>query len=141
MLTQTSTQFQYFKFKELLPGLVICETTHDIHGWNNATVLSPAFLLYLGYNSPSQRDEWITKLRLIWKIEGEILDRPSQRVKGCWHELKIRGMQRYSDPNVFDLDYLTESQDYGLDFLTQLWQMHLESAAYEDTIDTRLITS
>jgi hypothetical protein len=141
MLTQPSTQFQYFKFTELLPGLVICESLPDIHSWNNATANTPAFLVYLGYNTPAERDEWITKLRLVWKIESEILDRPSQRVNGYWHEIKIRGMKRYSDPNVFDLDYLSESQDYGLDFLTQLWQMKLEFEAYEDTIDTRLLTS
>ncbi len=141
MLTQTSTQSQRFEFTELLPGLVICEAPRDLHGWNNAMASTPAFLVYLGYNVPSERDEWITKLRLIWKIEGEILDRPSQRVKGYWHEIKIRGMQRYSNPNVFELDYLSESQDYGLDFLIQLWQMQLEFAAYEDTSDTRLLTS
>jgi hypothetical protein len=140
MLTQTSNQFQYFEFNELLPGLVICEASRDIHGWDNATADTPAFLLYLGYNLPAERDEWITKLRLIWKIEGEILDRPSQRVKGYWHEIKIREMRRYSDPDVFDLDYLSESQCYGLDFLTQLWQMKLELYAYEDAIDTRLLT-
>ncbi|AFY93176.1 hypothetical protein [Chamaesiphon minutus] len=141
MLTQTSTQAQHFKFADLLPGLVICEATPDIHGWNNATANTPAFLVYLGYNVPSERDEWITKLRLVWKIESEILDRPSQRVKGYWHEIKIRGMKRYSDPNVFDLDYLSESQYYGLDFLTQLLQMKQEFDAYEDAIDTRILTS
>jgi hypothetical protein len=141
MLTQTSTQSQRFELTELLPGLVICEAPQDLHCWNNATANTPAFLVYLGYNIPAERDEWITKLRLVWKIEGEILDRPSQRVKGYWHEIKIRGMKRYSDPNVFELDYLSESQDYGLDFLTQLWQMQLEFAAYEDTIDTRLLNS
>ena len=141
MLTQTSTQAQHFKFTDLLPGLVICEATPDIYGWDNATAHKPAFLVYLGYNVPAERDEWITKLRLVWKIESEILDRPSQRVKGYWHEIKIRGMKRYSDPNVFDLDYLSESQDYGLDFLTQLWQMKLELEAYEDAIDTRILTS
>jgi hypothetical protein len=141
MLTQTSTQSQRFEFTELLPGLVICEAPRDLHGWNNATKHRPAFLVYLGYNVPAERDEWITKLRLVWKIEGEIIDRPSQRVKGYWHEIKIRGMKRYSDPNVFDLEYLSESQDYGLDFLTQLWQLKLELGAYEDTIDTRLLNS
>jgi hypothetical protein len=141
MLTQTSTQSQRFEFHELLPGLVICEASRDLHGWGNATAKAPAFLVYLGYNSPTERDEWITKLRLIWKIEGEILDRPSQRVKGCWHEIKIRGMQRYSDPNVFDLDYLSESQSYGLDFFTHLWRTKLEFEAYEDARDTRLLNS
>ena len=141
MLTQTSTQFQHFEFNELLPGLVLCEAERDLHGWGNATAKTPAFLLYLGYNILTERDEWISKLRLIWNIEGELLDRPSQRVKGYWHEIKIRGMRRYSDPSVFELDYLSESQNYGLDFLIQMWQMKLEIEAYEGTIDLRLLIS
>jgi hypothetical protein len=140
MLTQTSTQFQHFEFNELLPGLVLCEASRDLHGWDNATANTPAFLVYLGYNVPSERDEWIAKLRLIWQIQGEIIDRSSVRVKGYWHEIKIRGMQRSSDPSVFELDYLSESQNYGLDFLVELWQMKLELEAYEDAIDTRLLT-
>ena len=141
MLIQRSTKFKPFKFKELLAGLVICEAPRDIRGWNNATAKTPAFLLYLGYNTPAERDEWVSNLRPIWNIESEILDRPSRRVNRCWHELKIRGMRRYSDPTVFDLDYLSESQNYGLDFLVYLWQMRLELAAYEDMTDTRLLTS
>ena len=141
MLTQRSRKFQPFKFNELLRGLVICKAPRDIRGWGNATAKTPAFLLYLGYNTPVERDEWVSKLRLTWNIESKILDRPSRRVKSYSHELKIRGMQRYSDPTVFDLDYLSESQNYGLDFLVYLWQMRLELAAYEDMTDTRLLTS
>lgn len=132
---------QDFIFTELLPGLVICEAIRDIHGWNNATVDKSAFLVYLGYNTPQERDEWIIQLRLIWKIGGEIVYRPSQRVKCYWHEIKIRGMRRYSDPTVFTLDYLSESITYGLDFLVYLHQMNLEGCEYEDTIGSRLITS
>ena len=125
----------------MLPGLVICEAIQDIHGWNNATADRSAFLVYLGYNIPAERDEWISRLRLIWQIKGEIVDRPSQRVTGYWHEIKIRGMQRCSDPAVFELDYLSESMSYGLDFLVHLHQMNLEAAVYEDTTDSRLLTS
>ena len=140
MLTQHSVSVQGFTFSKLLPGLVICEAIRDIHYWNNATTDKSAFLVYLGYNIPLERDEWISWLRLIWKIEGEIVDRPSQRVSAYWHEIKIRGMQRYSDPVVFGLDYLSDSMNYGLDFLVQMRQMELESAAYEDKIDSRLLT-
>ena len=141
MLTQYPAPVQGFEFTELLPGLVICEAIQDIHGWNNATANRSAFLVYLGYNIPAERDEWISRLRLIWKIDREIVDRASQRVNGYWHEIKIRGMQRCSDPAVFDLDYLSESMSYGLDFLVHLHRMKLEAAVYEDITDSRLLTS
>jgi hypothetical protein len=141
MLTQYPAPVQSFIFTELLPGLVICEAIRDIHGWNNATADRSAFLVYLGYNIPGERDEWISRLRLIWQIKGEIVDRPSQRVTGYWHEIKIRGMQRCSDPAVFELDYLSESMSYGLDFLVYLHRMNLEAAVYEDATDSRLLTS
>ena len=141
---ETSARFhpQDFTFKELLPGLVICEAPlKDPHGWGNAHADEPSFLVYLGYNSPQERDEWIAKLRLIWDICGEIVYRPSQRVSGYWHEIKIWGMQRYSDPTVFDLDYLSESLTYGLDFLIQMRQHELETTAYEEMVASRLLTS
>jgi hypothetical protein len=141
MLTQHSASVQGFTFSELLPGLVICEAIRDIHGWNNATADRSAFLVYLGYNIPGERDEWISRLRLIWQIKGEIIDRPSRRVNGYWHEIKIRGMQRCSDPAVFDLDHLSDSMSYGLDFLVYLHRMKLEAAVYEDITDSRLLTS
>ena len=143
MLTQQPPPIQQdFTFTELLPGLVICEAPpKDPHGWSNAHADEPAFLVYLGYNSPQERDEWIAKLRLIWDICGEIVYRPSQRVTGYWHEIKIRGMQRLSDPTVFDLDYLSESMSYGLDFLIHMQQQQLEAAAYEEMVTSRLLTS
>lgn len=141
MLTQYPAPVQDFEFTELLPGLVICEAIQDIHGWNNATTDRSAFLVYLGYNIPAERDEWISRLRLIWQIDREIVDRASQRVNGYWHEIKIRGMQRCSDPAVFDLDYLSESISYGLDFLVYFYRMKLEAAVYEDITDSRLLTS
>jgi hypothetical protein len=141
MLTQYPAPVKDFEFTELLLGLVICEAIQDIHGWNNATADRSAFLVYLGYNVPAERDEWISRLRLIWQIKGEIVDRPSQRVTGYWHEIKIRGMQRRSDPAVFDLDYLSDSMSYGLDFLVHLHQMNLEASVYEDATDSRLLTS
>ena len=143
MLTQQLSPVQEdFTFTELLPGLVICEAPpNDPHGWGNAHADQPAFLVYLGYNSPQERDEWIAKLRLIWDICSEIDYRPSQRVSGYWHEIKIRRMQRYSDPTVFDLDYLSESMSYGLDFLIHMQQQQLEAAAYEEMVTSRLLTS
>jgi hypothetical protein len=132
---------QDFTFIELLPGLVLCEApAEDPHSWGNAHADEPAFLVYLGYNIPQERDEWIAWLRLIWKIDREIVDRASQRVPGYWHEIKIREMQRYSDPTVFDLDYLSESISYGLDFLVYMRQHELETTAYEEMATSRLLT-
>jgi hypothetical protein len=115
-----------FPYRELIPGLVICESINgDPHGWNNGERDQPPFILYLGYNSPEERDEFIYQLRQIWKIDGEIIDRAAKRISGFWWEIKIRGMKRHSDPEVFELDYLSESKSYGLDFLVHLIQMKI----------------
>jgi hypothetical protein len=115
-----------FPYRELIPGLVICESINgDPHGWNNGERDQPPFILYLGYNSPEERDEFISQLRRIWKIDGEIIDRAAKRISGFWWEIKIRGMKRCSDPEVFELDYLSESKSYGLDFLVHLIQMKI----------------
>jgi hypothetical protein len=139
---ETSARFhpQDFTFTELLPGLVICEApAEDPHSWGNAQANEPAFLVYLGYNIPQERDEWIARLRGIWKIDTEIMYRAAKRVSGYWYEIKIRGMQRYSNPTVFDLDYLSESEQYGLDFLVHMRQMELEAAAYEEMTTSRIL--
>jgi hypothetical protein len=142
MLAQQPSTVQCFTFTELLPGLVICEApADDPHDWGNTHANEPAFLVYLGYNIPQEREEWIARLRLTWGICGEIVYRPSQRVSGYWHEIKIRRMQRYSDPTVFDLDYLSESMSYGLDFLVHMRQHELEAIAYEEMATSRLLTS
>jgi hypothetical protein len=141
MKTQLHITVQDFVFTELLPGLVICEApTDDPHDWGNAHADKPAFLVYLGYNIPQEREDWIGRLRSIWGICDPIVYRPSQRVCGYWHEIKIRGMQRCSDPAVFDLDYLSESMSYGLDFLVQLHQMNLEARDREEMLTSRLAT-
>jgi hypothetical protein len=129
-----------FPCKELLPGLVICEAIDgDPYSWGNATHQQPPFLVYLGYNSPQERDDYIAQLRHIWKIDTEITSRAAKRVMGYWYEIKIRGMRRYSDPAVFDLDYLSDSMDYGLDFLVHLVQSRLEAADYEAMMTSRVI--
>jgi hypothetical protein len=142
MLGQQPLTVQGFEFTELLPGLVISEApVNDPHGWGNAEANEPAFLVYLGYNISQERDEWIARLREIWKIDTEIMYRRAKRVSNYWYEMKIRGMQRYSDPTVFDLDYLNESKQYGLDFLVHMRQMELEAAAYEEMTTARILKS
>lgn len=134
-------QLKFFQFTEILPGLVICEAPdNDIHNWGNEEGDKPAFLVYLGYNSPQEKEDLIYQLRTFWRIETEIDDRPANRVKGYFWELKIRGMRRYSEPEVFDLEYLSESKHYGLDFLQYTIEMKLEAEAYEEMIATRLFS-
>jgi hypothetical protein len=129
-----------FPCKELLPGIVICESIDgDPYSWGNATHQQPPFLVYLGYNSPQERDDYIAQLRHIWKIDTEITSRAAKRVMGYWYEIKIRGMRRHSDPAVFDLDYLSDSMDYGLDFLVHLVQSRLEADDYEAMMTSRAI--
>jgi hypothetical protein len=141
MITKLPVIMRDFTFTELLPGLVICEAPiDDPHDWGNAHADKPAFLVYLGYNIPQEREDWMSRLRSIWRINGEIVYRPSQRCVGYWHEIKIRGMQRYSDPAVFELDYLSESMSYGLDFLVHLHQMNLEARDREEMLTSRLVT-
>jgi hypothetical protein len=141
-------QPELFPCRELLPGLVICEAIEkndddrftDVYSWGNATAKQPPFLVYLGYNSPQERDDYIAQLRHIWQIDTDLIYRAAQRVKGYWYEIKIRGMRRYSDPAVFNLDYLSEGKTYGLDFLVYLVQSRLEETAYEEMMSSRSIT-
>jgi hypothetical protein len=140
MLSQSISTAQDFEFIELLPGLVICEAPiDDPHSWGNARINKPAFLVYLGYNIPQEREEWIARLREIWKIDTQIMYRAAKRVSNYSYEIKIRGMQRYSDSIVFDLDYLSESEQYGLDFLVHMREMELEAAAYDDMMTSRIL--
>ncbi len=141
-------QPELFPCRELLPGLVICEAIEkndddrfiDVHSWGNATTKQPPFLVYLGYNSPQERDDYISQLRHIWQIDTDLTYRAAQRVTGYWYEIKIRRMRRYSDPAVFNLDYLSEGKTYGLDFLVHLVQSRLEETAYEEMMTSRSIT-
>ena len=137
-----------FPSSELLPGLIICEAIErypngdwvDPYQWGNATADRPPFIVYIGYNLPSERDSYIFQLRRIWKIQGEITYRPARRISGYWHEIKVRGMRRDSDPSTFDIDYLSESKNYGLDYLKYLIQVRLEEADYEAMITSRIST-
>ncbi len=76
-------------------------------------------------------------MRTFWRIDTEIEARPANRVKGYFWELKIREMRRYSEPEVFDLEYLSESKHNGLDFLQYIIEMKLEAEAYEEMMTTR----
>jgi hypothetical protein len=142
MSSQCSAIQDFFAFRELVLGLVICESPiSDPYSWGNAQGEDPAFLVYLGYNIPQEREDWISALRQFWKIDNVITSRASQRVEGFWYEIKVHGLKRYSDPTVFELDDWDISKDYGLDYLAQIVQDRLEASAYEDLMDSRLLNS
>ncbi len=81
---------QSFRVTQLAHSIAICEALNgDRFNWGNATDTSPAFLVYVG----CRKDEVA--------------------------EIKIRGMQRYSDSHAFGLDYLVESEEakhFGCDY-------------------------
>jgi hypothetical protein len=145
---KSHSQSKQFLFRQLMPGLTICESIEknnddrftDVYHWGNATAKQPPFLVYLGYNLPQERDDYISQLRHIWQIDTDLTYRAAQRVTGYWYEIKIRGMRRYSDPAVFDLDYLSEGKAYGLDFLVHLVRSRLAETEYEEMMTSRSIT-
>jgi hypothetical protein len=155
MTPQNTATQESFKFQEILPGVVICEApASDPHNWGNSDKDRPAFLVYLGYNTRNERDNWIAQLQTFWAITETITTRRSSRVPGFCYEIKIRGMPRFSDPSVFKVNKLIHGKKYGLDFLVyalqfsqkRLWTnslklQNLEADRYEDMLTTRILTT
>jgi hypothetical protein len=98
-----------FQLTQLTQNIVICEAvTKDRYSWGNATETEPAFLVYLGCSKnevAAYIQTFITFYRCCW---CEI--RSPKHLKEFEVEIKIRGMQRYSDTHAFGLDYLVESE-------------------------------
>ena len=103
------------KTTEILSGLFISEE-------------GAGFIVYLGCNSLSEKEEWISKLNIFWQVYPEVSENLSIYTKGYTFELKIKGMKRLSDRSVFDLDYMSESKRYGLDFLVHLVKIKISEA-------------
>jgi hypothetical protein len=159
MLIQAAPIQESFQFREILPGLVVCEApVSDPHNWGNADENEPAFLVYLGCDTRSERDNWIVQLQTFWGVTSQITSRRSNRVVGFQLEIKVRGIKRFSDPSVFAIDRLQHRKQYGLDYLAyalrftksqsqlyepnnneNIWQ-NLEADAYEDMITSRILT-
>jgi hypothetical protein len=141
MTLSTNRKQPNFQISEILPSLVICEAIDgDVYRWGNAEIDYPAFIAYIGYSSPEEKDEWLSQLRSFWKIEAtDVCYRRSNRVPSYLWEMKIRGIRRFSDPRVWNFDYLSESYIYGLDFLKYLIEIRLEESQYEETISSRII--
>jgi hypothetical protein len=88
--------------------------------WGNATTDEPAFMVYLG----CQKDEvkgYVQTLNTFYRTEWCEVRKP-RHLKGFEAEIKVRGMQRYSDSNAFGLDYLVESESakhFGCDYAAE----------------------
>ena len=99
-----------FKVKQLCENVAICEATKsDRYNWGNATETEPAFIVYLG----CKKDEVAEKIRYL----NNALDcywcevRKPKYLKGFEAEIKIRGMQRWSDDNLNGLDHLVWAEN------------------------------
>ncbi|PSF33866.1 hypothetical protein C7H19_19265 [Aphanothece hegewaldii CCALA 016] len=106
-----------FKVSQLCESVAICESSKDPHGWGNATETEPAFMVYLG----CQKDEvagYVKTLNTFYRCYWCEVRKPKY-LKKFEAEIKIRGMQRYSDSHSFGLDYLVESEEskhFGCDY-------------------------
>ncbi len=109
---------QSFQITQLCESVAICEAVAgDRHDWGNATDTEPAFLVYVG----CRRDEvegYVLTLNTFYRCQWCEVRKP-KHLKGFEAEIKVRGMQRYSDSNALGLDYLVESEQakhFGADF-------------------------
>ena len=107
-----------FKVTQLCESVAICEAVKgDRHGWGNATDTEPAFITYLGCKKDEVKG-YVKTLNTFYRTEWYEVRKPKY-LKGFEAEIKIRGMQRYSDTNAFGLNYLVESEEakhFGADF-------------------------
>ena len=106
-----------FQVSQLCKNIAICEAKGgDRYKWGNGTENEPAFLVYFGCRKDQVAGyikEFNTFYRCYW---CEI--REPKRLKDFEAEIKIRGMQRYTDTHAHGLDDLVESQelrDFGCD--------------------------
>jgi len=99
-----------FRVSQLCKSVAICEATKgDRFSWGNATETEPAFIVYLG----CKKEEVAEKIRYI----NNVLDcywcevRQPKYLKGFEAEIKIRGMQRWSDDDLNGLDHLVWAEN------------------------------
>jgi len=108
-----------FKVTQLCASVAICEAikggaaalaSRDRYGWGNGTETEPAFLVYLGCKKDEVKG-YIRTLNTFYRCEWCEVRSP-KHLKGFEAEIKIRGMQRYTDCNTWGLDHLVESQEW-----------------------------
>ncbi len=98
-----------FKVSQLCKNVAICEATKgDRYDWGNATETEPAFLVYLGCNE-AELSGYLKTINTFYRGEWCEVRKPKY-LKDFKAEIKIRGMQRYSDTHAFGLDYLVKSE-------------------------------
>ncbi len=109
---------QSFRVTQLAHSIAICEALNgDRYDWGNAEDDQPAFLVYVG----CRKDEVpgaVKTFNNFYRCEWCEVRTP-KHLKGFEAEIKVRGMQRYSDTNALGLDYLVESEEakhFGADF-------------------------
>lgn len=99
-----------FEVTQLCESVAICEAVNgDRNGWGNATETEPAFMVYLGCKK-DEVSSYIKTFNTFYRCEWCEVRKP-KHLKGYDAEIKIRGMQRYSDSLAFGLDYLVESEE------------------------------
>jgi hypothetical protein len=100
-----------FEVNQLCESVAICEAVKgDINNWGNATDTEPAFLVYLGCKK-EEVSGYIKTFTTFYRCEWCEVRNPKY-LKDCEAEMKIRGIQRYSDELAFGLDYLVESEQW-----------------------------
>ena len=100
-----------FQVSQLCQSVAICEAVKgDRYNWGNATETEPAFVAYLGCKK-EQVAGYVKDFNTFYRCYWCEVRKP-KHLKGFEAEIKIRGMQRYSDTHAFGLDYLVESQEF-----------------------------
>ena len=105
-----------FQVSQLCKNIVICEAVKgDRYNWGNATEKEPAFLVYFSCRK-DQIAGYIKQFNIFYRCYWIEIREP-KRLQGFEAELKIRGMQRYTDTHAHGLDSLVETQS-NLESLT-----------------------
>ncbi len=106
-----------FELIQLCESVAICEAVKgDRYDWGNGTETEPAFMVYLGCKKDEVKG-YIKTFKTFYRCEWCEVRKP-KHLKNFEAEIKVPGMQRYSDSHAFGLDYLVESQqwrDFGCD--------------------------
>ena len=91
------------KVTQLSKSVAISE---EIKG--NGTESEPAFLVYLGCREEEISD-YLKTINTFYRCSWSEIRKPKY-LREMTAEIKIRGMQRYSDSQALGLDYLIESE-------------------------------
>ena len=116
ILKQSS--YQSFQLTQLTDSVAICEALDgDHYNWDNSENGQPAFLVYVGCHL-DEVESYLKTFNTFYRCCLCEVRKPKHLLE-FEAEIKIRGMQRYSDSYAFGLDYLVESETtkhFGADF-------------------------